>query len=65
LVCVLSADRDAPVFCTLTKLLGPGARWFSNTDLVGWRPVTHNTMDAFLLGTGSGVLVAVLVTDED
>lgn len=57
--------KATTVFRTLAQLLGPGARWLSNTDLAGWHPVTHNTMDALLLGTGGGVLVAVLVTDED
>lgn len=59
------ADRAQDVFGQLTALLGPGSRWWTNTDLGSWTPVTRNTMDALVVGTGGGVLVVVLAADED
>ncbi|MFI7517041.1 hypothetical protein ACIBVK_26465 [Micromonospora echinofusca] len=53
------------VFKKLITLLGHGTRWWTNTDLSSWKPVTRHTMDALVVGTGDGVLVAVLAADED
>jgi hypothetical protein len=47
------------------SLLGPDVRWGTHTDLSQRRPVTGSTMDALVALVGGGVLVAVLVTDED
>jgi hypothetical protein len=60
-----SPEKATTVFRALAQLLGPGDRWFCNTDLVGWRPVTDRTMDALMIGVGSGVIAAILATDED
>lgn len=59
------AAKAAKVFRILARLLGPAARWYSNTDLSAWSPVTDSVMDALFIGAGGGVLVAILATDED
>ncbi len=59
------AAKAAAVFRVLAQLLGRRARWFTNTNGPAWNPVTNCVMDALFIGTGNGVLVAVLVTDED
>ncbi|PWR14399.1 MULTISPECIES: hypothetical protein [Micromonospora] len=58
-------DKAQDVFKKLITLLGHGTRWWTNTDLGSWNPVTRHTMDALVVGTGGGVLVAVLAADED
>ena len=60
-----SADKAQDVFEKLITLLGHGTRWWTNTDLGSWSPVTRHTMDALVIGTGGGILVAVLAVDED
>ena len=55
----------------LARLLGYGARWWTNTDLDGypsvWQysPVTQHTMSAVVVGAGKGVIVTILAVDED
>lgn len=55
----------------LTRLLGPSTRWWTNveswtfTPARAWKPVTRHTMDAVVVGVGSGVIVTVLAVDED
>lgn len=58
-------DKAQDVFEKLIALLGNGIRWWTNTNLGSWTPVTRHTMDAVVVGTGGGVLVAVLAVDED
>jgi hypothetical protein len=58
-------DKAQVVFEKLIALLGHGTRWWTNTDLGSWNPVTRHTMDALVAGVGGGVLVAVLAVDED
>jgi len=64
-----SKARD--VVETLTRLLGYGARWWSNTDLgdypSAWpySPVTQHTMSAVVVAVSNGVIVTVLAVDED
>ncbi|MEU1951391.1 hypothetical protein [Nocardia rhamnosiphila] len=54
------------VFGSLVRLLGYGSRWWSNTDGAGgWNPVTRHVFDAVVTGVGSGIIVTVLVFDED
>jgi hypothetical protein len=40
-------------------------RWWTNADLGSWSPVTRHSMDALVVGPGSGVLAVVLAADED
>jgi hypothetical protein len=55
----------------LARLLGHGARWWTNTDLDSYpsvwpySPVTRHTMSAVVVGVGNGVIVTVLAVDED
>lgn len=55
----------------LARLLGPGARWWSNvsswtfTPARAWKPVTRHTMDAVVVGVGGGVIVTVVAFDDD
>nr|WP_230417207.1 hypothetical protein [Micromonospora tarapacensis] len=60
-----SQERAGELFRALLKLLGHGTRWWTNTDLVSWEPVTRHVVDAFVIGKGGGLMVAVLATDED
>lgn len=60
-----SEGTTREVFDRLADLLGRQTRWWSNTDLTGWNPVTRHTMDALVIGAGGGVIVAVLAVDED
>ncbi|RJL32584.1 hypothetical protein [Bailinhaonella thermotolerans] len=57
--------KAGEVFRALARLLGYGARWWTNTDLCGWDPVTRHVMDAVVVGAGGGVVVTVLAFDED
>ncbi|WP_433313308.1 hypothetical protein [Micromonospora chersina] len=60
-----SKVKAREVFGRLADLLGHQTRWWSNTDLTGWDPVSRHTMDALVIGAGGGVVVAVLAVDED
>ncbi|WP_406267990.1 hypothetical protein OH799_23450 [Nocardia sp. NBC_00881] len=58
--------KAAEVFGSLVRLLGHGSRWWSNTDGTGgWNPVTRHVFDTMVIGVGSGVVVTILVFDED
>lgn len=60
-------DKAREVAGALTRLLGHGTRWWTNTngDLTGWRSVTRHVLDGVVVATGNGVIVTVLVFDED
>ncbi|MER7892417.1 hypothetical protein ABTX15_21605 [Micromonospora sp. NPDC094482] len=58
-------DKAHDVFGRLRKLLGHDSRWWTNTTLSSWNPVTQHTFDALVVGMGGGVVVAVLAVDED
>jgi hypothetical protein len=47
-----AADRARQVFDQLARLLGWQSRWWTNTDLTSWHPVTRHTMDALVIGAG-------------
>ncbi len=57
--------KASEVFGSLLRLLGHGTRWWTNTDLTGWNPVTRHTFDAVVIGVGNGITVTVLTFDED
>jgi hypothetical protein len=44
----------------MASLIGPGARWWANTDLTRWNPVTQRTFDAVVVGAGNGVILTVV-----
>jgi hypothetical protein len=48
------------IFAEMASLFGPGARWWTNTDLTTWNPITQHTFDAIVVGAGSGLIVTVI-----
>ena len=54
--------RDDPedIFAEIAGLLGPDARWWTNTDLSRWNPITQHTFDAIVVGAGTGAIVTVI-----
>ncbi|MEU4344080.1 hypothetical protein AB0H00_22945 [Nocardia sp. NPDC023852] len=58
--------KAAEVFGSLVRLLGHGSRWWSNTDGAGsWNPVTRHVFDTMVIGVGNGIVVTIIVFDED
>lgn len=62
-------SKAQDITTTLARLLGSGTRWWTNTRPQGsgwsWYPATHHTFDALVVGVGDGVVVTILVWDED
>jgi len=54
------ADDPADIFAELASLIGPGSRWWTNTDLTRWNPITQHTFDAVIVGAGNGIIVTVI-----
>jgi hypothetical protein len=54
--------RDDPqdIFEEMARLTGPGTRWWTNTDLARWNPITQHTFDAVVVGAGNGIIVTVI-----
>lgn len=48
------------IFGELARLTGPGTRWWTNTDLTTWNPVTQHTFDAMVVGAGNGTVVTLI-----
>jgi hypothetical protein len=48
------------IFAEMARLIGPGTRWWTNTDLTTWNPVTQHTFDAMIVGAGNGIVVTVI-----
>jgi hypothetical protein len=53
-------DDPQGVFADMARLLGPGTRWWTNTDLTTWNPITQHTFDAIVVGAGNGMIVTVI-----
>jgi len=53
-------DDPQDVFGEMASLIGPGARWWTNTDLTQWNQVTQHMFDAVVVGAGNGVIVTVV-----
>jgi hypothetical protein len=49
------------IFAEIARLTGPGTRWWTNTDLTTWNPVTQHTFDAMVVGAGNGIVVTLIV----
>ncbi|MFJ3643349.1 hypothetical protein ACIPRD_26840 [Streptomyces sp. NPDC090108] len=53
----------------VAKLLGPDSKWWTNIELsakgLGWNPVSRFSFDGVAVGTGNGLLVALLQVGED
>ncbi len=53
-------DDPAEIFAEMASLIGPGTRWWTNTDLSTWNPVTQHTFDAMIVGAGNGIVVTLV-----
>jgi hypothetical protein len=55
-------DQDDPedIFAEVARLTGAGTRWWTNTDLTRWNPVTQHTFDAVVVGAGNGIIVTLI-----
>jgi hypothetical protein len=48
------------IFQELAGLIGPGTRWWTNTDLTRWNPITQHNFDAIVVGAANGIIVTVI-----
>jgi hypothetical protein len=53
-------DEPRDIFAELARLTGPGTRWWANTDLTTWNPITQHTFDAMVVGAGNGIVVTLI-----
>jgi hypothetical protein len=53
-------DDAQDIFAEMASLFGSGARWWTNTDLTTWNPITQHTFDAIIVGAGNGLIVTVI-----
>ena len=53
-------DDPDDIFAELARLIGPGTRWWTNTDLTTWNPITQHTFDAMVVGAGNGIVVTLI-----
>jgi hypothetical protein len=53
-------DDAEEIFAEMAGLFGPGAGWWTNTDLTTWNPITQHTFDAIVVGAGNGLIVTVI-----
>jgi len=53
-------DEPRDIFAEVASLTGPGTRWWTNTDLSTWNPVTQHTFDAMVVGAGNGIVVTLI-----
>jgi hypothetical protein len=56
-------DEPRDIFAEVARLTGPGTRWWTNTDLTTWHPVTQHIFDAMVVGAGNGVVVTLIAFD--
>jgi hypothetical protein len=56
-------DEPGDVFAEMARLTGPGTRWWTNTDLSAWNPVTQHPFDAMVVGAGNGMVVTLIAFD--
>jgi hypothetical protein len=57
---VQGTRESRAVFGEIAELIGPGARWWTNTDLTNWNQIMQHTFDAVVVGAGNG-LAAILI----
>jgi len=48
------------VFQEMAHLTGPGTRWWTNTDLTSWNPITQHTFDAVVVAAGNDIVVTLI-----
>lgn len=54
------AEQPEDVFAEMATLTGPDARWWTNTDLSQWNPITQHNFDAVIVGAGNGLILTVI-----
>ena len=54
-------DDPQEIFAEVARLTGSGTRWWTNTDLATWNPVTQHMFDAMIVGAGNGIVVTLIV----
>jgi hypothetical protein len=57
----LYQNEPRDILSEIARLTGPGTRWWTNTDLTTWNPVTQHTFDAMVVGAGNGLVVTLIV----
>jgi len=56
----LRQEEPVDVFAEISSLTGPATRWWTNTDLTRWNPITQHDFDAIVVGAGNGLIVTVI-----
>lgn len=56
----IQQEQPQDVFAEMVRLTGPRARWWTNTDLTRWNPITQHDFDAIIVGAGNGMIVTVI-----
>jgi hypothetical protein len=54
------AAEPQDIFAEMARLTGPGTRWWTNTDLTSWNPITQHTFDAVVVAAGNGIIVTLI-----
>jgi hypothetical protein len=54
------AAEPRDIWEEMVRLTGAGTRWWTNTDLTRWNPVTQHTFDAVVVAAGNGVIVTLI-----
>jgi hypothetical protein len=57
-------DDPRDIFQELASMTGPDTRWWTNTDLTRWNPITQHTFDAIVVGAGNGIIVTLIAVDS-
>lgn len=53
-------DEPQDIFAEMARLTGPDTRWWTNTDLTRWNPITQHTFDAIVVGAGNGIILTLI-----
>jgi hypothetical protein len=53
-------NEPGDILSEIARLTGPGTRWWTNTDLTTWNPITQHTFDAMVVGAGNGIVVTLI-----
>jgi hypothetical protein len=53
-------ERPEDVFTEMASLTGADARWWTNTDLAEWNPITQHNFDAVIVAAGNGLILTVI-----
>jgi hypothetical protein len=54
------AAEPQDIWEEMVRLTGADTRWWTNTDLTKWNPVTQHTFDAIVVAAGNGVIVTLI-----